>query len=70
MRIRIDRTVCDGFGLCGIHAPETFSLDEWGYASLADRGGEIAAEHEAGVRRALRDCPVRAIRELGPTGAA
>ena len=66
MRIRLDRTVCDGFGVCAIQAPETFSLDEWGYAALTDRSGEIAAERQAGVRRALLTCPVQAIRELGP----
>ncbi|HEY6857561.1 MAG TPA: ferredoxin, partial [Mycobacterium sp.] len=27
MRIRLDRTVCDGFGLCAKHAPGYFSLD-------------------------------------------
>ena len=34
MRIRLDRTLCDGFGVCAKHAPEYFSLDDWGYASL------------------------------------
>jgi len=62
VKIKLDRTKCDGFGLCAVHAPETFSLDEWGYVSLAD-GGEIAPRHEAGVRRALLDCPVHAILE-------
>ena len=38
MRIRLDRTVCDGFGLCAKHAPEYFSLDDWGYASLVGNG--------------------------------
>jgi ferredoxin len=66
MRIRLDRIVCDGFGVCAIQAPETFGLDEWGYAALADRSGEIAPERQAGVRRAVLSCPVHAIRELGP----
>ncbi len=34
MRIRLDRTICDGFGVCAKHAPEYFSLDDWGYAAL------------------------------------
>lgn len=63
MRIKLDRTVCDGFGTCALHAPETFSLDEWGYASLSG-SGVVAPEQEAGVRRALLDCPVHAIVEL------
>ncbi len=61
MRIKLDRTICDAFGRCAEHAPETFSLDEWGYASLVDRSGEIPPDQEAGVTRALLDCPVHAI---------
>ena len=63
MKIKLDRTKCDGFGACAKHAPETFDLDEWGYVSLTG-AGTVAAEHEAGVRRALLDCPVHAITEL------
>jgi ferredoxin len=63
MRIKLDRTVCDGFGPCAAHAPETFVLDDWGYASLAD-GASVPPERVDGVRRALLDCPVHAIVEL------
>ena len=38
MRIRLDRTLCDGFGICAKHAPDYFSLDDWGYASLIGDG--------------------------------
>lgn len=65
MRIKLDRTVCDGFGTCAAHAPEVFSLDDWGYPSLVG-DGTVAPEEEAGVRRALLDCPAHAIVELGP----
>lgn len=64
MKIKLDRTICDGFGACAVHAPETFSVDDWGYVSLVG-SGNIAPEHEDGVRRALLDCPVHAILELG-----
>ncbi|MTD15181.1 hypothetical protein GIS00_14655 [Nakamurella sp. YIM 132087] len=64
MRIKLDRTVCDGFGTCVVHAPDVFSLDDWGYPSLA-AGNDIAAADEAGVRRALLDCPAHAIVDLG-----
>jgi ferredoxin len=60
MKIKLDRTMCDGFGKCAEHAPTVFSLDEWGYASLAD-GPEISGELEPAVRRAILDCPVDAI---------
>jgi ferredoxin len=64
MKIRLDRTVCDGFGLCAKHAPGYFSLDDWGYASLAG-DGNVADDDRAAVMRALLDCPVHAITELG-----
>jgi ferredoxin len=63
MKVKLDRTVCDGFMRCAEHAPESFSLDDWGYASLTGNG-DIGIEHEVGVRRALMDCPVHAITEL------
>ena len=64
MKIKLDRTKCDGFGVCAKYAPETFDLDEWGYVSLVGAGN--VSEHEDGVRRALLDCPVHAITELHP----
>jgi ferredoxin len=63
MRIRLDRTLCDGFGVCAKHAPEYFSLDDWGYASLIGNGAVPEADHDA-VKRALLDCPVHAIIEM------
>ncbi|MCV7031789.1 ferredoxin [Mycobacterium sherrisii] len=64
MRIRLDRTVCDGFGICAKHAPGYFSLDDWGYASLVGDGTVAEADRDA-VMRALLDCPVHAITEIG-----
>jgi len=64
MKIRLDRTVCDGFGVCAKHAPEYFSLDDWGYASLIGDGTVPDADRDA-VMRALLDCPVHAITEIG-----
>ena len=66
MKIKLDRTMCDGFGKCARHAPAVFSLDEWGYASL-ERGlsadTDLPRELEQPARRALLDCPVHAIVE-------
>jgi len=64
MRIRLDRTVCDGFGFCAKHAPGYFSLDDWGYASLIGDGVVPDQDHDP-VMRALLDCPVHAITEIG-----
>lgn len=69
MKIKLERTLCDGFALCAVHAPEIFSLDEWGYASVVG-GGELTEEDERRVRRALLDCPVHAIVELSPNKSA
>lgn len=63
MKVRLDRTMCDGFGICAKHAPEYFSLDDWGYASLVGNGAVPQADEPA-VRRALLDCPVHAIIEM------
>ncbi|HEY9263230.1 MAG TPA: ferredoxin [Mycobacterium sp.] len=67
MKIKLDRTLCDGFGICAKHAPNYFSLDDWGYASLIGDGTVPAADRDA-VMRALLDCPVHAITELGEHG--
>jgi ferredoxin len=63
MKIRLDRTVCDGFGVCAKHAPGYFSLDDWGYASLIG-DGTVAEQDLDRVMNALMDCPVHAIMEL------
>ncbi len=65
MRIRLDRTMCDGFGICAKHAPGYFSLDDWGYATLIGNGTVPEADHDE-VQRALWDCPVHAIIEMAP----
>ena len=63
MRVKLDRTLCDGFGICAKHAPEYFSLDDWGYAVLVG-DGNVPPKDQPAVLRALLDCPVHAIIEL------
>jgi ferredoxin len=62
VKIRLDRTICDGFGMCAKRAPKYFSLDDWGYASL-NGGNEVDEADRDAVMRALLDCPVHAITE-------
>jgi ferredoxin len=69
VRIRLDRTMCDGFGQCAKHSPEYFSLDDWGYASLVGNG-TIPEEDTDAVTRALLDCPVHAIIEMSESPRA
>jgi len=64
MKIKLDRTICDGFGVCAKHAPEYFSLDDWGYASLVANGDVPEQDHDS-VMRALLGCPVHAILKIG-----
>jgi ferredoxin len=56
--------MCDGFGICAKHAPEYFSLDDWGYASLIG-DGTVGEKDRDAVMRALLDCPVHAIIDMG-----
>jgi ferredoxin len=67
MKIRFDHTLCDGFGYCAKHAPQYFSLDDWGYASLTG-DGSVAEADEHDVMRALLDCPAHAIIEIDADG--
>ncbi len=62
MKVKLNKAVCDGFGTCGVHASAVFEIDEWGYASLKN-DGVVPEGQEADVKRAIIDCPVRAIAE-------
>jgi ferredoxin len=64
MKIKLDRTLCDGFGVCAKHAPDYFSLDDWGYASLVGNG-DVPERDQVAVTRAMLDCPVHAILKIG-----
>lgn len=64
LRVKVDPAKCDGFGNCVTHCPEVFSLDEWGFAQV-EKGGIVPLGSEHLARRAVIDCPVHAIIELG-----
>jgi len=57
LRIRIDRTVCVGFGDCVKEAPEGFQLDDSGTAVFVDPS-QVERER---LLRACDVCPVDAI---------
>lgn len=57
LRVRIDRTLCVGFGDCITEAPEAFVLDESGVAVFLNPG----AVERARLLRACDACPVDAI---------
>lgn len=65
LRVRIDRTLCVGFGDCITEAPEAFVLDESGTAVFVK---PEMVERER-LLRACDACPVDAITVWNDSGA-
>jgi ferredoxin len=65
LRVRIDRTLCVGFGDCITEAPEAFVLDESGVAIFVQPD---AVERER-LLRACDACPVDAITVWNENGS-
>lgn len=63
MRLHVDPTACQAYGLCVGHATDLVDLDEWGYASV--RGGDVAPGALDAARAAVAACPNRALRLEG-----
>jgi ferredoxin len=59
MKVRVDREICAGFGVCLGLSPEVFELHEDGYAIVLV--GEVPLEYEDAVRTAVSQCPSNAI---------
>ena len=59
-KLRIDWILCDGYSLCGDAAPDVIDLDEWGYPIIAS--GPIHPEHVRDVKRAVAQCPMKALK--------
>ncbi len=69
MRLHLDPTHCDGFGICAQILPEVITLDEWGFPILADtdaqptgfesdrRSVEVATDLERLAHRTVLSCP-------------
>ncbi|HUZ15994.1 MAG TPA: ferredoxin [Gaiellaceae bacterium] len=55
-RVSIDRSLCNGYGVCEALAPDVFALDKDGLAELL----QGVSEDEA-VREACDNCPMGAI---------
>jgi len=58
-RVRVDLTACAGAGLCAYLAPDTVSLDSWGFPLLP--GGPLTSRQLRSARRAAAACPKRAV---------
>ncbi|MHB8681831.1 MAG: ferredoxin [Acidimicrobiales bacterium] len=59
-RLGVDPVACDGFGYCAELLPELVTLDEWGYPVVHGEGAVPSHLGEL-VRRAVADCPRRAL---------
>ena len=60
MKSLVDATKCNAYGACEQLCPSVFSVDEWGYASVAGDGTVDDGDHDA-VREAGAACPENAI---------
>jgi ferredoxin len=65
LKVRIDRTLCVGFGDCITEAPDAFVLDDGGVAVFVK---PEAVERER-LLRACDSCPVDAITVWDESGA-
>ncbi|MFB7510977.1 ferredoxin [Streptomyces broussonetiae] len=60
MKLLLDSTRCQGYGLCQEPAPELIDLDEWGYAQVLV--GEVPADRADAAAAAVAACPNSALR--------
>ncbi|WP_440711777.1 ferredoxin [Herbiconiux sp. YIM B11900] len=59
----VDPARCQGHARCYMIAPDTFLIDDEGYAHVVKgREGSYEEEH---VKKAIRNCPERAIKIVG-----
>lgn len=65
LTVRIDRTICVGFGDCMAEAPDALELDEEGIAAF--KAGAASVERER-LLRACEACPVDALVVLDAEG--
>ncbi|MFF8375658.1 ferredoxin [Streptomyces sp. NPDC015661] len=63
MKLLLDATLCNGYGLCQENAPELVELDEWGYAKVVVVDVPPAAADRA--RACVESCPNSALRVEG-----
>lgn len=60
MKLLLDSTRCQGYGLCQEPAPELVDLDEWGYAQL--QGTTVPEGDAEAAAAAVAACPNSALR--------
>jgi ferredoxin len=61
MKLVLDQTACQGYGLCQQAAPDLLDLDDWGYAGLLGDGAVSGLQQDR-AREAVAACPVAALK--------
>ena len=61
MKLTVDPTICQGYGLCADEAPELVELDDAGYATILG-DGEVGDELQSAAEKAVAMCPAKALR--------
>jgi ferredoxin len=63
LTITLDRAKCCGYTLCAAEAPEVYSIDDQGFAVVAEG---VPVELEEQARRGADACPAGALTVAGP----
>jgi ferredoxin len=63
MKLVLDQTACQGYGMCQDAAPDLLDLDDWGYAGLLG-DGTVTRDLQGQAREAAAVCPVAALKVL------
>jgi ferredoxin len=61
MKLVLDSTACDGYGMCQEVAPDLVDLDDWGYAGLIG-DGSVRSDLADSAHRAAAVCPAQALK--------
>jgi ferredoxin len=61
MKLVLDQTACQGYGMCQEAAPDLLDLDDWGYAGLVG-DGEVSGGQQGQAVEAVSVCPVAALK--------
>jgi len=59
-RLAVDPILCEGRGLCAELFPERVTLDDWGYPIIDSNA--FGRDLEPAARRAVKECPLLALR--------
>jgi len=66
-KLRLDWIACNGYGVCGLAAPDLIALDDWGYPVIED--GPVPPGLTAQAEKAINDCPMLALSWEADDGA-